>query len=84
MSPPFLRLTSLIYFFITGTFVPAIPTPRRHGGPNQQVYDQHSPVALTPAGRRRPAVPAQVADQTAEDDLPLQVWRVRHPGGSVH
>ena len=70
--------------FIVGTFVPAIAAPCRHGRPNQQVYDQHSYVSLAPAGCRRPAVPAQVTDQATEDDLPLQVRRVWHPGGTVY
>jgi len=33
--------------------------------------------------RRRP-LPAQVAGEAPEDDLPLQVWRVWRDGGPVH
>ena len=44
---------------------------RVHHGPVQQVDD---PTHL----------PAQVSDQEAEDDLPLQVWRIRRPRGTVH
>ena len=50
---------------------PDVQHQRVHHGPVQQVDDTAD-------------FPAQVSDQEAEDDLPLQVRGVRSPRGAVH
>ena len=45
---------------------------------------EHPSVAKQPSEPQQCPLPTKKPDQEAEDDLPLQVWRVWDPGGSVH
>merc|ERR550532_3570415 len=45
---------------------------------------EHPPAAEQSGQPQQRALPTKEPDQEAEDDLPLQVWRVWDPGGSVH
>ena len=51
-----------------------VTAAQRHDRPDVQVHVEHQPVDVAADYQRVAAVPAQVADQAAEDDLPLQVW----------
>ena len=61
-----------------------VTAAQRHDRPDVQVHVEHQPVDVAADYQRVAAVPAQVADQAAEDDLPLQVRGVRDPGGPVY